>query len=121
MVSGVSQHSGMVQKTVNNSGNITNADLKEDNTLKPNTLKNRIMSAYQKTTSAFIEYPVKGLAGSKKSDFYEFLSMGTVPYLVGSGMLMAVFNGVSRLFTDNASVKAAKSMGNKMALGVVFY
>ena len=119
MVSGVSQHSGMVSKPVN--GNITNADLKEENTLKPNTLKNRIMSGFHKTTSAFIEYPVKGLAGSKKSNFYEFLSMGTVPYLVGSAMLMGVFNGVSRLFSDNASVKAAKSLGNKMALGVVFY
>ena len=116
------QHRHMVTKVpVNSPANITNADLKEETTLKPNTLKNRIMSGYQKTTSAFIEYPVKGLAGSKKSNFYEFLSMGTVPYLVGSATLMAVFNGVSRLFSDNASIKAAKSLGNKMALGVVFY
>lgn len=122
MVSGISQYSNTAAKQpVNTSANITNADLKEETTLKPNTLKNRIMSAYQKTTSAFIEYPVKGLAGSKKSNFYEFLSMGTVPYLVGSATLMAVFNGASRLFSDNASIKAAKSLGNKMALGVVFY
>ena len=54
MVNGVSQHSNNLQVT--NPGQVTNADLKEETTLKPNTLKNRIMSAYQKTTSAFIEY-----------------------------------------------------------------
>ena len=119
MVNGVSQHSNNFQ--ANTPGQVTNADLKEETYLKPNTLKNKLMSGYQKTTSAFIEYPVKGLKGSKKSNFYEFLSMGTVPYLVGSATLMAVFNGVSKFFVDQAAVKAAKSIGNKMALGVVFY
>lgn len=122
MVTGVSQHTNLASRmSPNSANNITNADLKEETTLKPNTLKNKIMSAYQKTTSAFIEYPVKGLAGSKKSNFYEFLSMGAVPYLVGSATLMAVFNGVSKFFVDNAAKKTAKSIGNKMALGVVFY
>lgn len=97
-----------------------NADVKETCTLLPNRIDSKLMSAYHKTTSAFTEYPAKGLKGSKKSNFYEFLAMGTVPYLVGSAMLMAVFNGASHLF-DNASAKAAKSLGNKMALGVVFY
>ena len=122
MVSGISQHSNTVPKTSGkNTVNVTSADLKEETTLKPNTLKNKLMSTYQQTTSAFIEYPVKGLSGSKKSNFYEFLSMGVVPYLVGSATLMGVFNGVSKCFSNNASVKAAKALGNKMALGVVFY
>lgn len=97
-----------------------NPELKEECTVKPNNLKNNLMSAYQKTTSAFTEYPAKGLKGSKKSNFYEFLAMGTVPYLVGSAMFMAVFNGVSHLFS-NDTAKVAKSMGRKMALGVAFY
>ena len=97
-----------------------NADLKEECTVKPNNLSTRIMSAYQESTSAFTEYPAKGLKGSKRSNFYEFLAMGTVPYIVGSATLMAVFNGVSHLF-QNDSAKFAKSIGRKMALGVAFY
>ncbi|MCR5265043.1 MAG: hypothetical protein K6E29_00435 [Cyanobacteria bacterium RUI128] len=119
MVNGVSQHSNLIQA----SSQVTSTDLKEETYLKPNTLKNRLMSGYQKTTSAFIEYPVKGLTGSKRSNFYEFLSMGTVPYLVGSAAFMGIFNGVSHLFADNAAIKAAKTSGwgNRMALGVVLY
>ena len=123
MVSSVSQHQSMVKQPVVNPASLTNADMKEECNLKPNTLKNKLMSAYQKTTSAFIEYPVKGLTGSKKSNFYEFLSMGIVPYLVGSATLMAVFNGASKHFADNFAVKAAKryGAGNKAALGVLFW
>lgn len=103
-----------------NTQKITNSDLKEEVTLKPNTLKNKIMSNYQKTTSAFTEYPAKGLTGSKKSNFYEFLTMGIVPFLVGSATFMAVFNGASKHF-DNASTKAAGMKGGKLALGVAFF
>ena len=106
MVSSVSKHPNMVQQPIS-PASLTNADMKEKCELKPNTLKNKLMSGYQKTTSAFIEYPVKGLKGSKKSNFYEFLSMGIVPYLVGSATLMALFKG--------------SKVGNRMALGVVFY
>ena len=100
------------------SNNNSGSDLKEKCTPKENTLSNRLMSGYQKTTSAFIEYPVKGLKGSKKSTFYEFLSMGIVPYLVGSATFMALFGGANKYF-DNFAAKGP--MGKKMALGVVFY
>lgn len=103
-----------------NTNNIQNTDLKEDVAVKPSTLKNNLMSTYQKTTSAFTEYPVKGFKGSKKSNFYEFLAMGTVPFVVGSAMFMAIFNYAGKYF-DNFGAKAAKSYGNKMALGVLFY
>lgn len=121
MVSNVSQHPNMVKEPVSNNTMSKNVDMKEECTVKPNNLKNRLMSTYQKTTSAFIEYPVKGLAGSKKSNFYEFLSMGIVPYLVGSATMMAVFNGASKMFLGHDSAKAARSLGNKMALGVVLW
>jgi hypothetical protein len=111
-------HTSMVSAPANNTV-VTSSDLKEECTLKPNNLKNRIMSSYQKTTSAFTEYPAKGLRGSKKSNFYEFLTMGIVPYVVGSGTLMAIFNS-GNLF-GNAAAKSAKSFGNKAALGVLFY
>ncbi len=109
MVPNVSQHSKSIQQAFS-TVNYDNAERKEKCELKPNTLNNKIMSAYQKTTSAFTEYPAKGLMGSKKSNFYEFLAMGTVPYLVGSAMLMAVFNGAIK-----------STMGAKAALGVLFY
>ena len=80
--------------------------------------KSRI--AMDKFTKAFTIYPAKGLAGSKNSNFYEFLTMGTVPYVVGSIMLMSIFNSANPSFLP-FDKKAAAKLGNKMALGVIFY
>ena len=91
----------------------------DDTKVLPNNIKTGIMRSYQKTTSAFTEYPVKGLTGHKKSTFYEFLAMGVVPYILGSATMMAVFNGVS--FSPNFANKAAKTKGNKLALGVLLF
>ena len=35
-----------------------------------------------KMKNAFTKYPKKGITGSKNANFYEFLTMGTVPYLI---------------------------------------
>ena len=85
----------------------------------PNTLKTRVEQKFQKTSNAILQYPVKGLRGDVNSDFYEFLSMGIVPYLVGSGMIMGLFNMLKDL--NPKSQKIASLNGNKMALGVVLY
>ncbi len=73
-----------------------------------------------KFQNALTIYPAKGLTGSKNSNFYEFLTMGMVPYTIGSLMLMAVFNGATKYF-EPSQQKSAKSIGHKMALGVLFY
>ena len=73
-----------------------------------------------KLKNAFTKYPIKGLKGSKNANFYEFLTMGQVPYLVGSATLMAVFNAANKHFAPFAKEKAS-ALGKKMALGVVFY
>lgn len=86
----------------------------------PNNFKTRTMRSFQQVTSAFTEYPAKGFKGDKKSSFYEFLQMGTVPYLVGSAMFMGIFNGASKYF-PNFNKKGSRALGNKLALGVVFY
>ena len=52
----------------------------EETHLVPNTLKTRVKQSTQKTMSAFIDYPVKGLMGDINTNFYEFLTMGIVPY-----------------------------------------
>ncbi len=73
-----------------------------------------------KLVKAFTKYPEKGLKGSKNANFYEFLTMGTVPYLAGSAMMIAVFNLASKFFDTPAAVNASK-LGKKMGLGVLFY
>ncbi len=73
-----------------------------------------------KLTKAFTKYPEKGFKGSKNANFYEFLTMGTVPYLIGSATLIAVFNLASRFFDTPAAVNASK-LGKKMGIGVVLY
>lgn len=73
-----------------------------------------------KFVNAFTKYPEKGLKGSKNSNFYEFLTMGTVPYLVGSATLISVFNLASKFF-DTPAAKSSAKLGQKMGLGVLFY
>lgn len=73
-----------------------------------------------KLVNAFTTYPTKGLKGSKNSNFYEFLTMGTVPYLAGSATMIAVFNAASKFF-DTPAAKSASKLGKKMGLGVAMY
>lgn len=73
-----------------------------------------------KFINACTKYPQKGLKGSKNSNFYEFLTMGAVPYVAGSGMLIAVFNLANKFF-DTPAAKSASALGKKMGLGVLAY
>lgn len=92
----------------------------EDEThLLPNTVSTRFNQGSQKVLSAFVDYPVKGLMGDKNSNFYEFLTMGIVPYVLGSAMFMFVFNLTKHL--DAHGKKMAAKVGRKMALGVILY
>lgn len=92
--------------------------------LLPNNMLTRGKILTDKFTNALTVYPAKGLTGNKNSNFYEFLTTGMVPFVVGSGMLMAVFNGfgmgVAKHYNSNALANTRK-LGNKMALGVLFY
>ena len=92
----------------------------EETRILPNTFSTKVNQGFQKTTSAFIDYPAKGLKGDINTNFYEFLTMGIVPYLVGSATFMVVFNCLAK-YLDAKSVKAYSKLGNKMALGVVLY
>ena len=73
-----------------------------------------------KLVNAFTTYPKKGLKGSKNANFYEFLTMGTMPYLAGSAAMIAVFNAAETYFKTPDAVKAAK-YGKKMGIGVALY
>lgn len=89
-------------------------------TLLKNNIANNAKVGLDKFINAFTVYPAKGMKGSKNANFYEFLTMGTVPYLIGSGMLMAVFNSASKHYAPFQRVMS-RSTGNKLALGVLFY
>jgi len=92
----------------------------EHDTLLPNNFSTNFRIGMDKFTNAITLYPAKGLKGNRNANFYEFLTMGQVPYLVGSATLMAVFNAANKHFAPFAKEKAS-ALGKKMALGVVFY
>lgn len=79
---------------------------KDDSHIEPNTLQTQLKQSTQKTMSAFIDYPAKGLKGDVNANFYEFLTMGIVPYVLGSAVFMTVF-GLSN------------KTGKKLSLGVL--
>lgn len=84
-------------------------------------LSTKIKADLDKTANAFTVYPAKGLRGSRNANFYEFLSMGTVPYIIGSLTLMGVFAGVAPFFAEAKDKLVAKRLGASFALGVLLY
>lgn len=119
-IAGLNRHVSFGKKEKDKKSECENHDkvLVEEQTKHPVSTALKIQS--DKLTKAFTKYPVKGLKGSKNANFYEFLTMGSVPYILGSAAMMAVFNVARKFFDTPAAVNAAK-LGNKMALGVVFY
>jgi|GEM_PF-2835034 len=87
---------------------------------KEHPVKTNLKITGNRLLNAFTVYPKKGFEGSKNSNFYEFLAMGTVPYLIGSGMMIAVFNAASKYF-DTPAAQSALKTGRKMAAGVILY
>lgn len=92
----------------------------DKDTLLENNFATRASIAFDKIGNAFTLYPAKGIKGDKNANFYEFLTMGTVPYVTGSLMMMSVFNSKNKVFAPFAASKAG-AIGRKMALGVLFY
>ena len=88
----------------------------EESEILDNTLRTRVLQKTDKTMNAVIEYPIKGLKGDVNSDFYEFLSMGIIPYVVGSAMFMTMFNLLNKHLKFQDSL-----LGKKMGLGVILY
>ena len=91
-----------------------------NDTLLDNNFATRFRIGMDKFTNAITLYPAKGLKGNRNANFYEFLTMVQVPYLIGSGTLMAIFNSANKHF-DAFSKQKANVAGKHMALGVLFY
>ena len=73
-----------------------------------------------KLVNDVFSYAPKGMRGSKNSNFYEFLSLGLVPNLIGSTMLILLSNALNNKYGGTDGV-FAKMNGRKMAAGVVLY
>ncbi len=73
-----------------------------------------------KLTNDILTYYLKGFQGSKNSDFYEYLSMGIVPNLIGSFMLIYTSCGANKFFNSQDSASATKG-AKMMGAGVVLF
>lgn len=73
-----------------------------------------------KLVNAFTKYPKKGLKGSKNANFYEYLTMGLVPYLAGTAAMIAVFNGASGFFKTPDAIASSK-LGKQMGIGAILH
>lgn len=89
-------------------------------TILKNNIVTRTRIGIDKFSNAITLYPAKGLKGNKNANFYEFLTMGMVPYITGGLTLMALFNSCTKHFSPFARQKAGP-LGKKMAMGVIFY
>lgn len=84
-------------------------DKSHDHLLDGNIV-NKTKANLYKVGQAFTTYPAKGLKGDQNSNFYEFLAMGIIPYVVGSLTMIGIFNAASSKFSPE-SKKAASKIG----------
>lgn len=73
-----------------------------------------------KLVNDVFSYTKKGMTGSKNSNFYEFLSLGLIPNLTGSAMLILISNALNGKYGSKDSLFAGFN-GKKMAGGVILY
>ncbi len=93
--------------------------LNESHIYKQGPLASTLATVHKFENNIFTYFP-KGFAGSKNSDFYEFLSLGMVPYLIGSCMMYGLYKFANNAFklTDKAM---ADAMAHKMGAGILLY
>lgn len=91
----------------------------EDHIIKKNPLTGARIMADKIAKDIFV-YAPKGMQGSKNSNFYEYLSLGIIPYIVGSAGLIATSCVASKFFNPN-DMKASKMMARNTAMGVILY
>lgn len=91
----------------------------EDHIIKKTPLTGARIVA-DKLTKDIFTYAPKGMQGSRNSNFYEYLSLGMIPYIVGSATMIATTVAATKFFNPN-DAKASKMIGKGAALGVAFY
>lgn len=91
----------------------------EDHIIKKTPLTGARIMADKIAKDIFV-YAPKGMQGSKNSNFYEYLSLGIIPYIAGSAGLIATSVAASRFFNPNEA-KASKMMSKNVVGGVLLY
>lgn len=109
------------QQQVSNINNPTSITGKEG--LKPRLLDDTFSQKFKvnlKKIQMLPGYIFRGLKGDQDTNFYEYLSLGNIPYFIGGPMLAAVFAfGITR---NNPQAKAASLARTKqIATGVALY
>lgn len=79
-----------------------------------------VKAGAHKLTNNILTYFPKGFAGSKNSDFYEFLSLGMIPYIAGSATLIALY-GLTRGKMNAMDASGAGKAFKNAAAGVLLY
>jgi len=74
----------------------------------------------RKLGNSVFYYAPKGMKGSVNSNFHEYLSMGLIPYVTGSAVLIGLFN-FTNVFFAHQDKASANFKGAQMAAGVVLY
>lgn len=91
----------------------------ESHIYNQNLLSGVKAGAHKLSNDIFTYFP-KGFQGSKNSDFYEYLSLGMVPYIIGSALLIGLYSAANKHY--NAADKQASNLVAKtMGAGVVLY
>jgi len=109
-----------------NSGYLVNNEEKKEKFYKneshipQQTLLTGIKADAHKLYNDVFTYFPKGFAGSKNSDFYEYLSLGMVPNLIGSAMLIALY-GLANGKYSKIDAKFADFGAKQVGAGVVLY
>jgi len=93
---------------------------KNESHIPQQTLLTGIKADAHKLYNDVFTYFPKGFAGSKNSDFYEYLSLGMVPNLIGSAMLIALY-GLANGKYSKIDAKFADFGAKQVGAGVVLY
>ena len=109
-----------VKTSVNNKRELSFGKEYNKDTLLPEGISSKAEMGINNTVSAFTEYPIKGIKGSKNSNFHEFLTMGIVPYIMGCLTMIGVTSVATKKF-NTTDASHAKNFTKFVALGVIFY
>lgn len=91
----------------------------EDHIHKQGPLSNFAAEAYE-TGNALLTYFPKGFMGSKNSNFHEFLTMGRIPNVIGSVMLIGLYTFANSKF-NLSDARSANLNAKCFGAGVVLY
>lgn len=90
-----------------------------DHIIKNTPVITDLKTGTDKFLKATTTYTKKGLKGTPNSNFYEYLAMGSIPFVCGSAMLITLYNTFKKTgLTRNMDAAGA---GNKMVAAVVLY